>query len=532
MSQPNFTPAERKITLAGVLIVFFLSALDSTIISTAMPRIVSELNGLSLYAWVTTAYLLTSVVIVPIWGKLGDLYGRKPTMLVSILIFLLGSWLSGLSGEFGELPILGGGMTQLIVFRAIQGIGGGGLFTTAFAIIGDLYSPRERAKFGGWFGAVFGVASAIGPLVGGFFTDHGTVQLFGHTIAGWRWVFYTNLPLGLLSLFMVITKMPNTAHGTKGRIDFIGSFLIIVTMVPLLLALTFGGQELVWSSPTILALFGASAAGLVLYIVAERFVADPVLPLSLFRNRTFTTANLANFLIFMAFMSTVTYLPFFMQVAQGAGATESGLTTLPLMIGLFMSSMISGRVVSRIGRYKPIILGGVAMTFLGIFLLSQMHVATSRADLAWRLLLLGIGLGPTQSLFNLAVQTSVSREQLGVATSSNQFFRQIGGTIGVALFGTALSNNLNASLGRVMPGVNMNMLGAEHAANGSMLAEPVREMIANAVTHGFSFAMVVVGGAFLAALLMPQLEMPDHPAADPSKSDDRPVVDTAGLSVH
>src|SRR3954467_13139477 len=247
----EFTPAERRLTLAGVMIVFLLSALDQTIVATAMPVIISQLHGLALYSWVTTAYLLSSTVMVPIWGKLGDLHGRKGVLIWGILLFLAGSWLSGLAGEFGDLPLLGGGMIQLIGFRAIQGLGGGALFTTAFAIVADLFPPRERGKFAGLFGASFGVASVLGPVIGGFFTDLGTTWLFGVPIAGWRWVFYTNLPLSLLSLFMIIAKMPKLTHRAPGRIDILGAALIVVTFVPLLLALSWGGRDYPWNSHAI-----------------------------------------------------------------------------------------------------------------------------------------------------------------------------------------------------------------------------------------------------------------------------------------
>src|ERR1700749_2580369 len=239
------------------MIVFLLSALDQTIVFTAMPVIISQLHGLELYAWVTTAYLLSSTVMVPIWGKLGDLYGRKPILLAGIGLFLFGSWLAGLAGEFGDLPLLGGGMIQLIVFRAVQGLGGGALFTTAFAIIADLFPPRERGKFAGLFGSVFGLASAIGPLIGGYFTDHGTVTLAGHVVAGWRWVFYLNLPVGLVALFMVIARMPKLSHASKGKVDYLGALLIVTAGVTLLLALTFGGQKYAWVSPQVLGLFAA-----------------------------------------------------------------------------------------------------------------------------------------------------------------------------------------------------------------------------------------------------------------------------------
>jgi EmrB/QacA subfamily drug resistance transporter len=512
----QFSEYEKRVTLWGVAIVFLLSALDQTIVATAMPRIIAELNGLALYSWVTTAYLLSSTVMVPIWGKLGDLFGRKPVLLAGITIFLAGSWLSGLSGEFGALPLLGGGMTQLIVFRAVQGIGGGALFTTAFAIIGDLYPPRERGKIGGMFGAVFGLSSTVGPLIGGFFTDHGTVQLMGHTVAGWRWVFYLNLPLSLLSLFMIIVKMPKMSHAAKGRIDFIGAALIIATVVPFLLALTFGGHKYPWASPVVLGLFGAAGLGLALYVLAERFASDPILPLDLFRNRVFSTANLAGFLISMSFMSTVAFLPLFMQLGQGVRATTSGLATLPLMGGIMLSSIGSGRLVSRTGTYKPYMIGGVLVTALGIFLLSQMTVATSRMDLSWRMLILGIGLGPGQSLFSLAVQNAMPIERLGVVTSSSQFFRQIGSTIGVALFGTILTSNLNARLGQIMPGVDVGKLqgmGAQAAAGGRfLLPEPVRVLISGAITDTFALGLWLVGAALLVVFLIPQIPMRDMAA--------------------
>jgi len=515
MDTPRFTPAERRITMAAVMIVFLLSALDNTIVATAMPRIIADLHGLAFYSWVTTAYLLTSTVSVPIWGKLGDLYGRRPMLVASIAIFLLGSWLSGLSGEFGSLPLLGDGMTQLIIFRAIQGVGGGGLFTTAFAILGDVYSPRERAKLGGVLGSVFALASAIGPVIGGFFTDHGTVEIAGHVVAGWRWVFYVNLPLSLVSLFMVLTKMPRLTHQAKGRIDLIGAVLIVLAVVPLLLALTFGGHQHAWDSPLILSLFAAAAIGLGLYIVAERVAADPILPLSLFRNRTFTTANFASFLLAMAFMSTVAFLPLFLQLGQGMPATASGVAILPLMIGLIVSSSLAGRMVSRTGVYKPFILSGMALTFTGILLLSRMDASTSHVDLSLRMLVLGIGLGPGQSLFNLAVQNAVPREVLGVATSSSQFFRQIGSTIGVALFGTALTNRLSSGLAQVMPGASLDQLQGMAAESGDggglMLPAPVRDIVATAVTHGFTLALLVVGMGFVIALMMPRVRLRDHP---------------------
>ena len=530
VSTAEFTDIEKRVTLWGVAIVFLLSALDQTIVATAMPRIISELNGLALYSWVTTAYLLSSTVMVPIWGKLGDLFGRKPVLLAGILFFLGGSWLSGLSGEFGALPVIGGGMVQLIVFRAIQGIGGGALFTTAFAIIGDLYPPRERGKIGGMFGAVFGLSSTIGPLIGGYFTDHGTVTLAGHVVAGWRWVFYINLPLSILSLFMIIVKMPKMSHHAKGKIDFIGAALIIATVVPLLLALTFGGHQYPWGSAVVLGLFAGSALGLVLYIVNERFASDPILPLELFKNRVFTTANLAGFLVSMSFMSTVAFLPLFQQLGQGVAATTSGLAQLPLMFGLFGSSILCGRMVSQTGKYKAFMVGGLVVTFAGIWLLSRMHADTTRLDLAWRMLVLGIGLGPGQSLFSIAIQNAMPINQLGVVTSSSQFFRQIGSTMGVAIFGTLLTAHLNSGLGKIMPGVDIGKLramgGAAHPGAAPALPTFVKVIISDSITSVFALGLYVVAVAFLVTLLIPNIPMRDRSlmGAQASKRDDETVI--------
>jgi EmrB/QacA subfamily drug resistance transporter len=519
----EFTEAEKRVTLAGVAIVFLLSALDQTIVATAMPRIIAELHGLALIAWVTTSYMLASTVMVPIWGKLGDLFGRKPVLLAGILFFLAGSWLSGLSGEFGDLPILGGGMTQLIVFRAIQGIGGGALFTTAFAIIADLFPPRERGKVGGMFGAVFGLSSTLGPLIGGYFTDHGTVTWFGYTIAGWRWVFYLNLPLSILSLFMIIVKMPKMSHQAKGKIDFIGAALIIATFVPFLLALSFGGHTYPWSSPVIWALFAGAAVGLGLYVVNERFASDPILPLDLFKNRVFSTANLAGFLISMSFMSTVAFLPIFMQIGQGVNATTSGLSTLPLMAGLMGSAILSGRLVTRTGKYKPFMYGGAIITALGIYLLSRMTADTSRFDLGWRMFVLGVGLGPGQSLFNLAIQNAAPMNRLGVVTSASQFFRQIGATIGVAVFGTLFTNNLNhnlqaSPLGKLIPDLDIGKLqgfAAEAASKGGgAVAMPpqMKEIIATSITEVFFLGIFLVIAAFVVIIFIPHLPMRDRAA--------------------
>jgi EmrB/QacA subfamily drug resistance transporter len=545
--QQTFTKAERQATLAGVMIVFLLSAMDQTIVSTAMPRIVSQLQGLNLYAWVTTAYLLASTVMVPIYGKLGDLYGRKAILVTGVSIFTLGSVLCGMAGEFGAFPLLGGGMVQLIVFRGLQGVGGGALFTGAFAVIADLYPPRERGKLGGLFGATFGLSSVLGPVIGGFFTDLGPAHVLGLTIAGWRWVFYVNLPLSLIALFVLIYKMPVLTHRVPGKVDFIGAILIVATFVPLLLALSWAGREYAWTSPLILGLFAGSALGLAAFLVAETLVPNPILSLALFKNKVFATTNAAGFITNMAFMGLVTFLPLYMQLGQGVPATVSGLTLLPLMMGLIGSAAISGILVTKTGRYKPFLLGGTVMMVLGALLLSAVTPDTKTLDVAWRVLVLGIGLGPIQSLFSLAVQNAVKPTQIGVATSASQFFRQIGSTIGVAVFGTVLTAQLAEAARNAAakaPGVHVHALTlsdleqmavdsqvaahaqgahlqAAHAAVHAALDMTGRLVVTNAIRGVIFTALIVSVLGVLATMLVPELPLRSRqPAGEPELDTD------------
>jgi EmrB/QacA subfamily drug resistance transporter len=529
------TPQERRVTVIALLIVLLLGALDQTVVSTAMPRIIAELRGIDLYPWVTTVYLLTSTVMVPIWGKLGDLYGRKRVLMAGVLLFVAGSWLCGLSGELGGF--LGGGMIQLIVFRGLQGIGGGALFTSAFAVIADLYPPRERGRLSGMFGAMFGLASVLGPLIGGFLTEHGTVSLGGTVISGWRWVFYVNLPLSLLALFMIAAKTPAMRAGKGGRIDTLGALLVLTAFVPLLLALSWGGHAYAWSSPRVLALFATTAVSLVLFAVVERRVPEPILPLTLFGIRTFTTANTAAFVISMAFMGVVTFLPLYLQLGLGVPATKSGLVMLPMMLGLILSATVSGRLVSKFGRYKPPMLAGAALLIVSVLLLSRLGANTGTGAIAWRVLLLGVSLGPVQGLFSVAVQNAVPREQLGVATSSAQFFRQIGATVGAALFGAILTHALTREMGAVHAtgGGRVTLEQLETTALGHAGAGAHAMVVDPAVKTAFSAAMsyVFLAGAAIAVLgliivlLIPELPMrrfaPPEPVAEPGEGEGEDV---------
>ncbi|MDX1490147.1 MAG: MDR family MFS transporter [Pseudohongiellaceae bacterium] len=462
---------DKRTTLTALLILFLLAALDMTILSTAMPRIVSELNGLELFSWVTTAYMLTSTVLVPIFGKLGDLYGRKLILTIGVTIFLLGSMLCGISGEFGDLPILGDGMRQLIAFRAIKGIGGAALFTSAIGIVADIYPPLKRAKFMGLFGAMFGVASIIGPALGGFLTDFATVTLFGHEIAGWRWVFYANVPLGIIALCMVIFKTPRLNHGNGGKIDYLGAALLLVVFIPFLLALTWGGNRYPWDSPTLISMFALSLVSLLLFIWVESRTKDAIMPLSLFQSRVFVITNLCSFVVGMAFLGVVMFMPLFMQVVLGVNATNSGFSMFPLMSGLMVGSILSGRFVSKSGNYKPYMVGGTLILLVGVFLLTTIDTNTSLGGMAWRMLIVGLGLGPSQSLVNLIVQSAFPLSQIGVATSSTQFFRQIGNTVGVAIFGSLLTLNLAKELPAQVP-----MLAANSGASVDISAAQTSAM--------------------------------------------------------
>ncbi len=484
MTDYNATPAEQRLTLSALAVVLLLSALDQTIVSTAMPRIIEQLHGMDMYAWVTTAYLLTSTVAVPIYGKLSDLYGRKPILVTGVLLFLAGSFLCGLSGEFGPLPVVGDGMMQLVVFRAIQGLGGGALMAMTFAIIADLFPPRERGKLFGLFGSVFGLATVIGPFIGGFFTDHGTVTLFGYEVAGWRWVFYVNLPLGLVSLFMILYRMPRLKVGRGGRVDYLGALLVVLTFTPLLLALTLGGTSHPWSSAPIVGLFGLSVLAFVIFIWVESRTKDAILPLHLFRIKTFRIAVLASFVVSMAFLGVVMFMPLYMQVVQGINATQSGVALLPLMGGLILSSTICGRLVTRTGRYKPFMIGGGIVLVIGVILLTQITADTTARDLAWRLAVTGIGLGPAQSLFSLVIQNAVPMTELGVASSMSQFTRQIGSTVGVAIFGTFLTHSLTSELPKhvpLMPGTTEHRIDLSHAHSQAMNAERIKASVDRAL---------------------------------------------------
>lgn len=428
----------KRIILFGVLLGLFLAALDQTIVSTALPIIVQDLQGLSLYAWVTTAYLLASTAMVPIYGKLSDIYGRKPVLLFGIVVFLIGSALCGMAGEPFLGNLFGGGMMQLVVFRGLQGLGAAALTSVAFAIIADLFAPADRGRYQGLFGAVFGLSSVIGPLLGGFLTDN----------ISWRWVFYVNLPIGLLAIAFILSKMPTLASGLKPKVDYLGAALVIAFSVPLLLALTFGADTAAygWQSPTVWWLFGVSAVSLVAFLFAESRHESPILPLTLFKNPTFAWSVTARFFIGAAFLGAILFLSLYLVNVQGVSATQAGTATIPLTVGLIIGAIGSGQIASRIGRYKPLMLIGLSTMILGFFLLSTLNADTPYWAVIARMVVLGLGIGPALPLYNLALQNAVQPWEIGVATSSGQFFQQFGSVIGTAVFGALLSSGLSSQL--------------------------------------------------------------------------------------
>ncbi len=433
----GISPQARSLTLIGILIALLLGALDQTIVATAGPAIQKDLNiQPSLYTWLTISYLVASTVVVPIYGKLGDIYGRKPIIMFGLVIFLIGSLLCGLATS----------ALTLILFRGFQGLGAGALFTTAFAIVADLYPPAERARINGSLGGVFGLSSVLGPLVGGAITDS----------FSWHWVFFVNLPLGLVALAFIALRMPLIqGGGARGRVDYAGAFWLVVAVVPLLLALSLGKTNplpgetaFAWGSWQVLTMLAVFAIGLIAFILTERSAEDPLLDLGLFRNRTFTIGNLAIFVLGAGFLSAIVFLPLFMVNVVGLSATRSGLTTTPLTFGLIASAVISGALVTRFGRYKPVMLASLLVLIAGFVIMGfTLSPTSSQLEVTLKMIVVGLGLGAVVSLYSLVVQNALPPEKTGVATSSVSFFQQMGGTVGLAILGTVFASDLTQGIG-------------------------------------------------------------------------------------
>jgi EmrB/QacA subfamily drug resistance transporter len=481
-------------TVFGALMLgMFLAALDQTIVSTALPTIVGDLGGLNHLSWVVTSYLLASTVSTPLYGKLGDMYGRKPVFLAAILIFLAGSMLAGLSQSMG----------QLIGFRALQGVGAGGLMVGAQAIIADIVPPRERGRYIGLIGSVFAVASVAGPLLGGFIVDN----------LSWRWVFYVNLPIGALAVLIVVTRLHLHTPTIRHRIDILGAMLLTGGVGALTLFTTWGGTEYPWGSPTIV---GLGVLGVVLigvFVWWETRAAEPILPLSLFRSRVFSVANGMGFTIGMAMFGAIVFIPLYLQLVYGASPTSSGLRMLPLMAGLLVAAITSGRAISRIGRYRPFPIAGTATLVVGMFLLSRLGVDTPPWVASIYMLIVGVGIGLVMQVLVLVVQNDARPENIGVATSTATFFRSVGGSFGVAIFGTIFASRLADELAQLPQRVTARLGGGVHLSpeQANQLPPAVHNdflhAFANALHGVFLFGMVLAIVPFALSWLLKEVPL-------------------------
>jgi EmrB/QacA subfamily drug resistance transporter len=425
-------PQQRvRLIFAALMLVLLLASLDQTIVSTALPTIVGDLGGLSHLSWVVTGYLLAATVSGPLYGKLGDLYGRKTLLQGAIVLFLIGSALCGVSQN----------MTELIAFRAVQGLGGGGLIVLTMAVVGDIFPPRERGRYQGFFGAAFGVSTVIGPLLGGFFVDN----------LSWRWIFYVNLPIGALALGVIGVAFHARSEHISHRIDYLGAATLAGGLSAIVLFTSLGGTTYAWGSPEAISMLVVGVLLLVAFPFVEQRASEPILPLELFRNRVFVVTSAVGFIVGLALFGAITYLPLYLQIVKGRSPTSSGLTLTPLMAGLLITSILSGQIISRYGRYKPFPIAGTGLMVVAVYLLSRLSVATPMTQTIAVMVILGLGLGMVMQVLVLAAQNSVEYRLLGVATSGSTLFRQIGGSIGVAAFGAIFTNRLADQLAARLP---------------------------------------------------------------------------------
>jgi EmrB/QacA subfamily drug resistance transporter len=464
----QFTIGRILAIYSGLMVALLLAALDQTIVATALPRVVSELGGLGQYSWVFTAYMLGSTVTVPLYGKLGDVYGRKPLFIVAIVVFIAGSALCGAAQN----------MWELVVFRAVQGIGAGGLFPLTLAMVGMIVPPRDRGRYQGLIGSVFAAASIIGPLIGGFIVDN----------ASWRWIFYVNLPVGGLALAVILVTMPRRPYRQEHSIDWLGAAVLGAGTTALLLGLVWGGRQYPWTSLEVIGSLAASVVLVAAFALIERRVPEPIIPFHLLRNPTVAASVACMALVGMAMFGTISYVPLFVQGVIGTSATSSGVVLTPLMLGAVITSFVSGQIVSRTGRYRPNTLVGPVVLGIGTLLLWRMGVGTTNGVAARNMVIAGIGLGMMMQIFVLSVQNSVGRSAMGTATALTQFSRSIGATLGVTIMGVIINQGLPSRI--QTEGVAIHRL-----------PEAGRLALANALHPAFLSAAVVCGLVFVISLL-------------------------------
>ena len=510
-SDPRPTGAALYTIFAALMLGMFLAALDQTIVSTALPTIVGDLGGLNHLSWVVTSYLVATTATTPLYGKLGDMYGRKPVFAAAIVIFLLGSVLSGAAQSLAEL----------VAFRAVQGVGAGGLMVGAQAIIADIVPPRERGRYMGVIGSVFAVSSVAGPLLGGFFVDN----------LSWRWVFYVNLPIGVLALAVVALRLHLPRRRVEHAIDWTGAALLIAAVVCLILMMSWGGNQYAWGSSTILGLGAATVVLTVLFALRERRAAEPLMPPRLFASRTFDIASGLGFLVGVAMFGALTFLPLYLQVVRGVSPTVSGLLLVPLMAGLLVASILSGRWISKHGRYKASPIAGSAVLVAGMVLLGQLDAGTSKALAGLMMVVVGVGIGLFMQVVVLVVQNDADPRDMGAATSAATFFRSIGGSVGVALFGAIFASRLTSGLSALGAGT-VERLGIHP---GSVQIDPARvqalpaggraaflDVFVHALHGAFFWGAVFAVLAFLLTWALPEIPLRTDAATD------RRVADEAG----
>ena len=480
--------------ISALLLVMALAMLDQTIVSTALPTIVGDLGGLEHLSWVVTAYLLSATILTPIYGKLGDMFGRKLILQIAIVLFLLGSSLCGFSQN----------MTQLILFRALQGAGGGGLMVVAVAAVADVVPPRERGKIQGLFGAVYGVATIVGPLAGGFFVDKLT----------WRWIFFINIPLGLLALAVIAVVFKSRTERHKREIDYLGAALLAMGLTSIVLFTSLGGNAFGWNSPQIVAMIVAAISAILAFLWAEIGAAEPILPLTLFLNRSFATASSMAFVVGLAMFSAVTFLPLYLQIVRGISPTASGLQLAPMMGGMLITSISSGFLISKFGRYKPFPIIGSAVMTVAMLLFSRLTIETVAWVVTVDMIVLGLGLGLTLQVLVVISQNSVAPEDVGVATAGSSLFRQTGGSIGLSLLGALFARSLANGMAQHLPPNSMHtaILTPSMATRLSpQILAPVLDVYMNALHTVFIACAAITLIAFALSWTLRDFALASHP---------------------